>query len=66
VLVVEDDDDSRESLVTVLEQYGVGLGDKLVERLPALARVLKPSLGVSRLIGGFRLAPTQFVVAEKQ
>ena len=51
---------------TILEQYGVGLGDKLVERLPALASVLKPSLGVSRFVGGFRLAPTQFVVAEKR
>ena len=51
---------------TIIEQYGVGLGDKLVERLPALARVLKPSLGVSRFVGRFRLAPTQFVVAEKR
>ena len=51
---------------TILEQYGVGLGDKLVERVPVLAMVLKPSLGVSRFLGGFRLAPTQFVVAEKR
>lgn len=51
---------------TIMEQYGVGLGDKLVEHLPALAGILKPSLAVSRFIGGFRLAPTQFVVAEKR
>ena len=51
---------------TIREQYGVGLGDKLVERFPSLAGVMKPSLGVSRFLGGFRLAPTQFVVAEKR
>jgi ubiquinone/menaquinone biosynthesis C-methylase UbiE len=51
---------------TILEQYAVGVGDKLVERLPSLAGVLKPSLAVSRFLGGFRLAPTQFVVAEKR
>ena len=49
----------------VQEEYGVGVGDLIVGRVPALGALLRPSLGVSRLLAAFRLAPSQFVVARK-
>jgi SAM-dependent methyltransferase len=49
----------------VQEEYGVGVGDLIVGRLPALGVLLKPSLRVSRMLAAFRLAPSQFVVARK-
>ena len=51
---------------TIREQYGVGVMDKVVERLPWLGRVMKPSLTIARLAGPFRLAPAQFIVAIKR
>jgi ubiquinone/menaquinone biosynthesis C-methylase UbiE len=51
---------------TIREQYGVGVMDKVVERLPWLGRVMKPSLAAARVAGPFRLAPAQFIVAIKQ
>jgi SAM-dependent methyltransferase len=47
------------------QEYGVGVGDLIVGRLPMLGRLLKPSLRVSRMLALFRLAPSQFVVARK-
>jgi len=49
----------------VQEEYGVGVGDLLVGRVPALGALLKPSLVVSRALAAFRLAPSQFIVARK-
>jgi SAM-dependent methyltransferase len=49
----------------VQEEYGAGIGDLIVGRLPALGVLLKPSLRVSRALAAFRLAPSQFVVARK-
>ncbi len=49
----------------VVEEYGVGIGDTIVGRVPALRGILKPSLGVSRALAKIRLAPSQFVVARK-
>jgi hypothetical protein len=49
----------------IREQYAVGVTDKVVERLPWLGDVMTPSLLASRLAGAVRLAPSQFIVAEK-
>ena len=47
----------------IVERYGVGFSDKLIEAVPALARVVRPSLTLARAIGPLNLAPAQFVVA---
>jgi SAM-dependent methyltransferase len=49
----------------VQEEYGVGVGDLIVGRVPALGALLKPSLALSRALAAFRLAPSQFIVARK-
>lgn len=46
-------------------EFGTGVMDKFVNALPWLGRVLPPSLGRARLMGRLRLAPSQFLVAEK-
>ena len=51
---------------TIREQYGVGVMDKIVERMPWIGRVTKPSLRAARFAGPFRLAPAQFIVAVKR
>jgi len=51
---------------SIREQYGVGVMDKLVERLPWLGGVVKPSLVLARFAGRFKLAPAQFIVALKE
>lgn len=49
----------------VIEQYGTGVMDKLVNALPWLGRFIPPSLTRARLTGWLRLAPSQFIVARK-
>jgi hypothetical protein len=49
----------------VEQEYGVGIGDKIVGHLPALRALLKPSPRVSRALAALRLAPSQFVIARK-
>ena len=49
----------------IREQYGVGLLDKLINVVPPLLRIVRPSIRRSRAIGALRLAPSQFIVAEK-
>jgi SAM-dependent methyltransferase len=50
----------------IQRQYGVGIVDKLIERFPPAARVVKPSLLLSRLAGAAKISPAQFVVAQKR
>ena len=50
----------------IREQYAVGVMDKVVERMPWLGRVMAPSLAAARFAARFRLAPSQFIVAEKR
>lgn len=50
----------------IREQFGVGVADKIVGAVPLLARVLKPSLVLSRALGSLKVAPAQFVVAVKR
>jgi ubiquinone/menaquinone biosynthesis C-methylase UbiE len=49
----------------IKEQYGVGLLDKLINVFPSLLRIARPSIRNSRAVGRLRLAPAQFIVAEK-
>jgi len=51
---------------TIDTQYGVGISDKLVESMPVLGKVLRPSVPWSRLAGMLKLSPAQFVVGIKQ
>jgi SAM-dependent methyltransferase len=50
----------------IREQFGVGVGDKLVGAMPPIAAVLRPSLFSSRFLGRLKIAPIQFVVAVKR
>ena len=50
----------------VRAQYGVGVTDKLVERAEWVGRLIPPSVRRARAIGPLRLAPAQFIVAEKR
>jgi len=50
----------------IREQFGAGVGDKLVGAAPPIAAVLRPSLFVSRMLGTLKIAPIQFLVAEKR
>src|SRR5216683_1429923 len=47
----------------IVEQFGVGVMDKIVDVFPAMTKVLSPSLSTSRFLGRLKLAPAQFVVA---
>lgn len=47
------------------ERYSVGVADKLISALPFLGRILRPSLVLSRVMGAFEIAPSQFLVAVK-
>ena len=47
-------------------QYGVGVTDKLVEWAEWVGRLIPPSVRRARVIGPLRLAPAQFIVAEKR
>jgi len=49
----------------IVMQYGVGITDKIVNRLPFLSSIIKPSILISILLGKLKIAPIQFVVAEK-
>ncbi len=49
----------------VLEEYGTGILDKFVNLFPWLGRLLKPSLRKAHWMGRLRLAPSQFIVAQK-
>ncbi len=50
----------------IVEQFGVGVMDKIVDVFPAMTKVLSPSLSTSRFLGRLKLAPAQFVVAIKR
>jgi len=50
----------------IVERYGVGFTDKVIEAVPALGRVFAPSLALARAIGPLNIAPAQFVVAGKR
>ena len=49
----------------ICEEFGVGFIDKVVNVMPSAGRIFKPSLNCARVIGRLRLAPSQFLVAEK-
>ncbi len=49
----------------ICAEFGTGVLDKVVDAMPWVGRVLPPSLGRAALMGRLRLAPSQFVVAEK-
>jgi ubiquinone/menaquinone biosynthesis C-methylase UbiE len=49
----------------IIAEFGTGVMDKLVDAFPGLGRVCKPSLRRARLMGKVRLAPSQFLVAQK-
>ncbi len=55
----------RDEGFEIRQQFGVGIGDKIVGAIPALSRVLRPSLFVSRALGRLKIAPIQFVIAVK-
>jgi ubiquinone/menaquinone biosynthesis C-methylase UbiE len=48
------------------KQFGVGVIDKVVNMLPSVEKIFRPSLSGSRLLGQLRVAPIQFIVATKQ
>jgi ubiquinone/menaquinone biosynthesis C-methylase UbiE len=50
----------------ITEEYATGVFDKMVNIMPFLLNVMRPSLVVARLLGYSRIAPAQFVVAVKR
>jgi ubiquinone/menaquinone biosynthesis C-methylase UbiE len=50
----------------ITEEYATGVFDKLVNLRPSLLKVMSPSLRAARILGKFRIAPAQFVVAVKR
>ncbi len=50
----------------LLDAYGVGIEDKLVQRLPGLKRIMPTSTTMARLAARLHLAPTEFLRARKR
>ena len=70
ILIGHHPDDVDDLLRTVgfqiERQYATGTADKLINAIPPLRYVTVPSSSVARLFGSVRLAPAQFVIAQKR